>query len=70
MDSVDVILSITKEIRKWFFTLAFTSIGVNTRLVDWAKIGLGNPVMVFLIAQTFNVFWTYAITSIIFGGLF
>jgi uncharacterized integral membrane protein (TIGR00698 family) len=56
-------------LRTWWFALAFTSIGLETRFVDLAKMGGGRPVAAFLIAQVINIFWTLLLAYLIFGGL-
>ncbi|MEM2178822.1 MAG: putative sulfate exporter family transporter [Candidatus Methanomethylicaceae archaeon] len=69
-NAVNAILSITKGFRAWFFTLAFTCIGLEIKLSEWISIGHGKPLLVFLIAQTFNIFLTLALASILFGSEF
>jgi uncharacterized integral membrane protein (TIGR00698 family) len=56
-------------LRTWWFALAFTSIGLETKFVDLAKMGGGRPVAAFLIAQVINIFWTLLLAYLIFGGL-
>ena len=56
-------------LRTWWFALAFTSIGLETRFKDLATMGEGRPAIAFLIGQAFNVFWTLLLAWIIFGGV-
>jgi len=53
----------------WFFALAFTSIGLETRFMDLAALGGGRPAVAFLAAQGFNVIWTLLLAYLLFGGL-
>jgi len=69
MSQVKSITSATSALRTWFFALAFTSIGINTKLREWLGVGLGKPLAAFLLAQTFNVFLTLGIAYILFGGV-
>jgi uncharacterized membrane protein YadS len=58
------------SLRTWWFALAFTSIGLETRFKDLAGLGGGRPALAFLIGQGFNVFWTLLLAYLIFGGYF
>ena len=58
-----------QELEVWFFALAFTSIGLETRFTDIAKLGGGKPALAFLIAQAFNIVWTLILAFLLFGGL-
>jgi len=53
----------------WFFALAFTSIGLETRFMDLAALGGGRPAVAFLVAQGFNVIWTLILAYLLFGGI-
>jgi uncharacterized membrane protein YadS len=53
----------------WWFALAFTSIGLETRFTDIAKLGGGRPALAFLAAQAFNVVWTLILAYLLFGGI-
>lgn len=55
--------------RTWWFALAFTSIGLETRFSDLAKLGGGRPAIAFLAAQGFNILWTLLLAYLIFGGV-
>jgi len=56
-------------LRTWWFALAFTSIGLETKFADLTKMEGGRPAAAFLIGQTFNVFWTLLLSWLIFGGV-
>ena len=56
-------------LRTWWFALAFTCIGLETRFVDLAKLGGGRPALAFVLAQIFNIFWTLLLAYLIFGGI-
>jgi uncharacterized integral membrane protein (TIGR00698 family) len=56
------------DLRTWWFALAFTSIGLETRFKDLAELGGGRPALAFLIGQGFNIVWTLILAYLIFGG--
>jgi uncharacterized integral membrane protein (TIGR00698 family) len=66
---VKKILAVTSGFRGWLFALAFVAIGIETRFVDLVKVGGGKPVVVFLVAQVFNIFLTLALAYLLFGGV-
>ncbi len=57
-----------QNLEVWWFALAFTSIGLETRFMDLAALGGGRPALAFLVAQAFNVFWTLLLAYLLFGG--
>jgi uncharacterized integral membrane protein (TIGR00698 family) len=63
------VLASSAPIRGWFFTLAFTCIGLETRVKDLVTMGGGRPAAAFLIAQAFNILLTLGIAFLLFGGL-
>ncbi len=65
--SADAVNS-TKLIRSWIFAFAFVSIGAETSIREFSKIGRA-PAIAFTIAQSFNVIWTLAISYILFSAL-
>lgn len=69
-EAVSDILKVTKEFRKWFFTLAFACIGLGTKLSDWTSMGNVKPLIVFCGAQIFNIVFTLVVASFLFGGIF
>ncbi|MDI6855034.1 MAG: putative sulfate exporter family transporter [Deltaproteobacteria bacterium] len=58
-----------QNLEVWWFALAFTSIGLETRFVDIAKLGGGRPALAFLAAQGFNIIWTLLLAYLLFGGI-
>jgi len=56
-------------LRTWWFALAFTCIGLETKFSDLAKMEGGRPAIAFLIGQTFNIFWTLILAWLLFGGV-
>jgi len=58
-----------QSLEVWWFALAFTSIGLETRFMDLAKLGGGKPAVAFLVAQGFNVIWTLILAYLLFGGI-
>lgn len=55
-------------LRTWWFALAFTCIGLETRFKDLAELGGGRPAAAFLIGQGFNIIWTLILAYLLFGG--
>ncbi len=64
------ILDVTKVYREWFFTLAFVSIGLDTRFMELVKIGGGKPAFVFVTAQLVNVLLVLVVAWALFSGTF
>jgi uncharacterized integral membrane protein (TIGR00698 family) len=58
-----------QSLEVWWFALAFTSIGLETRFTDIAKLGGGRPALAFLVAQGFNILWTLLLAYLLFGGI-
>ena len=56
-------------LRTAWFALAFTCIGLETRVTDLVSMQGGRPAVAFLTAQAFNVVWTLALAYLVFGGL-
>jgi uncharacterized integral membrane protein (TIGR00698 family) len=57
------------NLRNVFFSLAFVSIGLETKFSDLLKMEEGRPFWCFLGAQAFNVLWTLLLAWLIFGGV-
>lgn len=55
-----------KEIQTYWFALAFTCIGLETKFTDIFKVENGRPAMAFIIAQLFNVFFTLIVAYLVF----
>ncbi len=64
------VTDVTKEIRVWWFTLAFLCIGLETRFSELVAMGGGKPALAFTVAQLFNILWTLLFAYLIFGGVF
>jgi len=67
--TVDAVKGQLGHLRTWWFALAFTCIGLETRFADLFKMGGGRPAVAFLGAQAFNIFWTLLLAYLIFGGV-
>ncbi|HKM16611.1 MAG TPA: putative sulfate exporter family transporter [Limnochordia bacterium] len=68
---VDGIVSVTKNLKNWLFTLAFVSIGLDSRFSDMAKMYQGGkPVKLYIVGQTLNIIVTLIAALIFFGGYF
>ncbi|MEM3056898.1 MAG: putative sulfate exporter family transporter [Candidatus Bathyarchaeia archaeon] len=65
---VKAVLSFTKEVRAWFFTMAFISIGLGTRFKELVGIGAGRPLLVFLTASVADMLLSLVSAYIFFGG--
>ena len=63
------ITAITSGIRGLLFSLAFLSIGLETRFMDLIAMGRGRPALTFLLAQLFNLAWTLLFAWLLFGGV-
>ena len=68
--TVRAALKVSKGLRKWFFALAFVCIGLDTKFKELMKVGGGKPLLVFVIAQLFNIVLTLAVAYALFGGIF
>jgi uncharacterized membrane protein YadS len=60
--------SLIGSLRTWWFALAFTSIGLETKFTDLLSMEGGRPFFTFLIAQGANLVWTLLLAYLIFGG--
>lgn len=70
-ERVDGIVSVTKNLKNWLFTLAFVSIGLDSRFSDMAKMYHGGkPVKLYIVGQTFNLVATMIAALLCFGGYF
>jgi len=68
---VDGIVSVTKNLKNWLFTLAFVSIGLDSRFSDMARMYQGGkPVKLYIVGQTLNIIVTLIAALIFFGGYF
>jgi uncharacterized membrane protein YadS len=57
-------------LRTWWFALAFTSIGLETKFTDLLSMEGGRPFVAFLGGQFANLIWTLLLAYLIFGGVF
>jgi uncharacterized integral membrane protein (TIGR00698 family) len=57
-------------LRTWWFALAFTSIGLETKFTDLLSMEGGRPFVAFVGAQCANLVWTLLLAYLIFGGVF
>jgi uncharacterized membrane protein YadS len=69
-ETTSAILGLTSGYRGWFFTLAFVSIGLDTRFKDLITVERGKPAIAFVTAQAFNVIWTLLIVYLLWSGIF
>ena len=67
-DLVDSTGALMREIRTWWFALAFTCIGLETRFRDLVSMDQGRPAAAFLLGQGANIVWTLLVATILFGG--
>ncbi|PWV55808.1 putative integral membrane protein (TIGR00698 family) [Chitinophaga sp. S165] len=56
-----------KELQTYWFAIAFTCIGLETKFTDIFKMENGRPAMAFIIAQAFNIIFTLVIAYLVFG---
>jgi uncharacterized integral membrane protein (TIGR00698 family) len=56
-----------KELQTYWFALAFTCIGLETKFTDIFKMENGKPALAFIIAQVFNIFFTLGVAYLVFG---
>lgn len=66
-EAIDSVKGSLKSLQGLWFALAFTSIGLETRLADLLNADNRKPLYAFLIAQTFNVFITLGIAYLLFN---
>jgi len=56
-----------KELQTYWFALAFTCIGLETKFTDIFRMENGRPAIAFIIAQLFNIFFTLVMAYLVFG---
>ena len=56
-----------KGLQTFWFALAFTCIGLETKFTDIFSLENGRPAIAFLIAQFFNILFTLVVAWIVFG---
>lgn len=57
-----------KDLRTWWFALAFLCIGLETRFRDLVSMDRGRPAIAFLAGQGANILWTLLVATALFGG--
>jgi uncharacterized membrane protein YadS len=67
--TVNATKGILGSLRVVWFGLAFTCIGLETRLTELVSMEGGRPAAAFLIAQAANVVWTLLLAYLLFGGI-
>lgn len=67
IEVVNTLKTPLKNIQTFWFALAFTCIGLETRFADIFNKDSKKPAAVFLIAQVFNILVTLAVAWVIFG---
>ncbi len=66
-----VIRSFTKDLRGWFFSLAFVSIGLSVNFKELKKYFKGGkPLVLYLLGQTFNLLLTLLMAYLMFYVIF
>jgi uncharacterized membrane protein YadS len=65
-EKIDAVKGSLKNLQGLWFTLAFTSIGLETNFKDLFAQDNKKPLYAFLIAQTFNVIITLLIALVLF----
>ena len=68
-ETVTQTAGLMKELRTWWFALAFVCIGLETRFRDLVSMEQGRPALAFLIAQGANIVWTLLVAFLLFGGV-
>ncbi len=63
------ITAVTSNLRGWWFSLAFVSIGLETSVKDLVGMQSGRPAATFIGAQFFNILWTLLVAALLFGGI-
>ncbi|ASZ13124.1 putative sulfate exporter family transporter [Chitinophaga pendula] len=58
-----------KELQTYWFALAFTCIGLETKFTDIFSMENGRPAIAFIVAQLFNIIFTLIISYLVFDYL-
>ena len=68
---VDAMIGGTKNLRGWFFCLAFVSIGLETNFMELAShLKGGKPLVLYVVGQTFNLILTLLMAWLMFEKVF
>ena len=66
----EVINQVTKNARSWLFCLAFVSIGLESNFKELSRqMAGGNPIILYIIGQSFNLILTLFAAWLAFGGI-
>jgi Na+/glutamate symporter len=66
-----VLRGFSRQLREWFFCLAFTSIGLSTNFRELAKYFKGGkPLILYVVGQTYNLILTLAMAYFMFYVVF
>jgi uncharacterized integral membrane protein (TIGR00698 family) len=68
-ETMDAVKGPLGALRTFWFALAFTCIGLETRFADLVEMGGGRPALGFVIAQGVNIIWTLILAYLLFGGI-
>ena len=68
-ETVTETAGLMKEMRTWWFAVAFVCIGLETRFRDLVSMDNGRPALAFLLAQGGNIVWTLLVAFLLFGGV-
>ncbi len=67
------VVTATKDLlsnmRTFWFALAFTCVGLETRFTDLVRLEGGRPALAFLGAQAVNIVWALILAYLLFGGI-
>ncbi len=69
VDTVGGVKGVLGGMRTWWFALAFTCIGLETKFGDLITMGGGRPAVAFIAAQGLNIIWTLILAYLLFGGI-
>jgi uncharacterized membrane protein YadS len=68
-EAVSATKGLLSGLRTVWFALAFTCIGLETRVIDLVGMEGGRPALAFLVAQVANIAWTLLLSFLLFGGI-
>jgi uncharacterized membrane protein YadS len=65
-ESIASVKGTLKGQQTFWFAMAFTCIGLETKFIDIFKLDRGRPAFAFLIAQAFNIIFTLLVAWLVF----
>ncbi|MEM2111515.1 MAG: putative sulfate exporter family transporter [Candidatus Bathyarchaeia archaeon] len=68
-NAANAIINQAKNMRSWFFAMAFVCIGLNTNFREVVKIGGGKPLFVFTMATLLDILLSLTSAYIFFSGI-